>query len=103
MGSLLRYNRAEPDEAGFVGSVVVGGVFLEVPSQPDWDGLYTFADYAEGFIRALDVDSAPDDSEALLFVSGIDHPVDLAHGGSGQIYVVELMLGRILKIAPEGR
>ncbi len=98
---VLSYNRADPGEAGFVGSVVVGGLFYESPSAPDWDGLYLFADFAEGFIRALRVDGDDQLSEVLLFATGIQGPVDLAQGDSGQIYVVEISRGRILKIAPE--
>ncbi len=100
---VLRYNRAEPGEAGFVGSVVVGGLFYDAPSRPEWDDLYLFADYGEGFIRALRVDGDDQVSAALLFATGMAGPVDLAQGDSGQIYVVEIGRGRILKIAPEDR
>jgi len=97
---LLRYNRSDPGSAGFVGSVIVGGLFFESPGQ-DWDGLYFFADSNAGFIRALEVDEGGGLASVRLFADGL-RLAKLAQGSSGELYVVEVWGGRILRIAFEG-
>lgn len=98
---LIRYNRSDPGDAGFVGNVIVGGLFFESPGQ-DWDGLYLFADHSAGFIRGLQVDEGGGLVEVRLFADGLQGPVKLAQGAGGELYVVEIWRGRILRIASEG-
>ena len=98
---VLSYNRSAQG-GGFSGNTVIGGFFYDGPSQPEWDGRYFFADYTEGFIRALRLDGNDRVLEARLFAEELEFPVDLAEGNSGEIYVVEIASGRIIKVTPEG-
>ncbi len=98
---LIRYNRSDPGDAGFVGSVIVGGLFFQSPGR-DWDGLYLFADHNAGFIRGLQLDESGELAQVRLFADGLQGPVKLAQGAGGELYVVEIWRGRVLRIASEG-
>ena len=96
----LAYRTTVPEDEETPRRVVVGGFFYRAPSQEAWDDRYFYADFMAGFIRALSIGEDGEVLDDRLFAEGLDGPVDLAQGDCGEIYVVEVVPGRILKILP---
>ncbi len=86
---------------GFTGNTAVSGVFYGGACYPaPWQGAYFFADYAQGWIKALEVD-AQDNLVAMHgFATDADNPVDFAaHPATGDLHYVAIHAGEIRKIS----
>jgi glucose/arabinose dehydrogenase len=81
-------------------AAVAGNVFYTGSTYPaEYQGAYFFADYAQGFLRYMKLDSSgnlvdgPDD-----FGDELAGPVDLELGPDGNIYYVAILSGEVLRI-----
>ncbi|RMF37486.1 MAG: hypothetical protein D6753_17485, partial [Planctomycetota bacterium] len=80
------------DAEGIVGPIywypqssINGGDFARDNLPGSWRGKYFFADFVQGWIRALDPDNP---GEAATFATGLRRPVDLRFSPSGDLYVL---------------
>ncbi|MGE3798226.1 MAG: PQQ-dependent sugar dehydrogenase [Thermomicrobiales bacterium] len=77
------------------GASIAGGVFSRNNQYPSvlQDG-YFFSDFIQGFIRYL-----KPNGEVVDFATGVDNPVDLDFGPDGQLYVLSLSTGSVIRLA----
>lgn len=84
------------------GCAITGGVFYNPPAQQfpaSYVGKYLFADFCTGTIRSID----PADHAAIReFVTGIDHPVNLAISPDGSLYYLARNQGTGIAAAGAG-
>lgn len=66
---------------------IAGADFCPLPSNwpAEWRGRYFFADFAQGWIKALDPDNP---AVAQTFATGLSRPVDLRFAGNNRLYVL---------------
>lgn len=84
------------------GSSVSGVAFYPGGSYPDaYDGALFVADYARGCIWSLRAGAGgvPDPATAEPFVEGAATPVELVAGPGGDLHYVDILGGRIVRIA----
>lgn len=80
------------------GDAITGGVFYEDTVFPTpYQGNYFFADFLRGFIRRLD---PSDGNKVHLFAQKVPGPVDLDVGPDGNLYVLSIFAGGIIRISP---
>ncbi|MGH3117192.1 MAG: PQQ-dependent sugar dehydrogenase, partial [Gaiellales bacterium] len=82
-------------------SSVIGGFFYTASAFPtQYQGVYFYADYGQGFIRYLRADASHQlvpGSVATLATSA-DGPVDLAPGSDGSLYYLSINTGEVRRI-----
>lgn len=79
------------------GCAITGGAFYNPPTvtfPSQYLGRYFFADYCDGWIRALD----PEDGTTTLFATGLEFPVDLAVGPDGSLSYLDRGSGSVHRI-----
>lgn len=73
-------------------SSIGGGDFIpaDSPWPSEWRGKYVFADFVQGWIKAIDSQTASPEQkdQAITLASGLRRPVDLRFGPDGSLYVL---------------
>lgn len=96
-------------DSGIVGITPTGLEFS--PSDFEAGGSELFVTLMSGFVPMTDdrgqvVVAHPDFTTGVgareYFVSGLDHPIDIAFGPDGAMYVIEFFDGQLWRIAPTG-
>lgn len=85
-----------------VGCAVVGGVVVRDPTRPTIDGRYLFADDCSGRIWSINAASDGPQKPVLEMDSGRTISA-ISEDGTGQVYVLDLGSGEILRVTAEGR
>ncbi len=100
------YNHAEkvvPDESCSVGSSSITGLaFYQGGTYPaSYDGALFFADYSRNCIWTMPIgpNGDPDPAQRFTFAAGAFAPVDLKIGPGGDLYYVDVSIGRLMRIS----
>jgi glucose/arabinose dehydrogenase len=94
-------NPAASVPPGYTGNTAVSGAFYAGACYPaPWQGAYFFADYAQGWIRAIEVDAQDNLVAMHHFADGADFPVDIAaHPATGDLHYVAIYAGEVRRIS----
>jgi glucose/arabinose dehydrogenase/PKD repeat protein len=93
-----------PIPAGFKGNCVIGGTIYAGGSYPlEYDGRLFFADYAQGWIRTMELDAALNVVAIRDFASATGNLVDIErHPVTGDLHVLSISTGQVIRISWAG-
>jgi len=93
-----------PIPGGFAGNCSIGGtVYAGGSFPPEYDGRLFFADYAQGFIKTLQLDAAYNVVAIRDFAANIGNLVDLErHPLTGDLYLLSIGSGQVIRLSYAG-
>ncbi len=102
-GGMTWFHHTDPSLSqppDFTGSTAIGGVFYTGTRYPPaWRGRLFYADFSEGWIRTLSVDSTDAFVDQQLFATGVGGIVDMeVDPVSGYIHYVDIFTGRVMRL-----
>lgn len=99
----VHFARSDPAASrppGATGGTIIGGAFAGgAPWPANYRGLYFFADYVWGWLKALDMDGAAGGPHLIHVGRGLEGPVSVvADPVSGDLWVVAVWTGQVHRI-----